>query len=148
MIELREFDKTFLFLSYRWLNDEEMRRLTDTRANVTLSSQLLWYNRIKDDSTYKIWGIVWDGIPIGACGIKHITNDSGEYWGYIGEKAYWGGKGHQLFICIYEKALELGLSSLSLKVLKDNIRAINLYKKEGFVVQKEIDDVYLMIKQI
>ena len=150
MLRLVPFDEQYLKRSYEWLNDSEIRELTDGPVNITREGQMKWYALILNDETYKIWGIEWDGGPIGACGIKHINYNkhSGEYWGYIGEKQYWGGKGHLIFEQIYRKAKELKIEILTLNVLKNNLRAYKLYNTEGFEYVSEKEDLITMIKRI
>ena len=150
MIKIVDFDLDFLTQSFKWLNDAEIRELTGTTATVTREGQERWFDVIQKDDTYKIWGIVSEGVMIGACGIKHINYEikQGEYWGYIGEKQYWGGKGHKLVNLVLKQASCLGLSCLVLSVLKINQRAIRLYCKEGFEVYNEDNEKLYMIKQI
>lgn len=150
MLRLVPFAEQYLDKSYEWLNDPEIRSLIDGPASMTREGQKRWYNLIKNDPTYQIWGIEYDGMPIGACGIKHIDTKkkSGEYWGYIGEKNFWGGKGHLIFEQIYKKAHNLELDILTLNVLKNNIRALRLYEKESFEYLSEKDNTITMIKRI
>lgn len=150
MIDLVPFDKLYLDKSYIWLNDAEIQALIGGPTVVTHEGQESWFTLIQNDPTYQIWGIECDGIKIGACGIKHIDNEKriGEYWGYIGEKKYWGNKGHLILVKVYQKAHELGLEKLILNVLKSNIRAIRLYENEGFEYYLESEYSILMIKNI
>lgn len=148
MLHLVPFDKLYLAKSYNWLNEPEIQALTDGPIGVTCEEQERWFALIQNDTTYQIWGIEYQGVPIGACGIKHINYEQkiGEYWGYIGEKKYWGNKGKLIFENIYIKARELNIETLTLSVLKSNIRAIRLYEKEGFKCYIEKDKHLLMIK--
>lgn len=148
MIEFVPYTRIYLDKSYMWLQDAEIRKLTDTQVNITKESQQRWYDAIQSDDTYMIWGIAYGGTPIGACGIKHIdySEGGGEYWGYIGEKSYWGGKGHAIVSYVCSEAKRIKLEKLYLRVLKDNVRAYNLYLKEGFVVEQETQTSYIMIK--
>ena len=150
MMALVKFDELYLTQSYEWLNDSEIRDLTDGPSVLTHSMQQKWYAQIINDPTYAIWGIDWDGVKIGACGIKHIdfANCEGEYWGYIGEKQYWNGKGHTLMNLVYNKARELKLNKLYLVVLVNNLRAFRLYQSEGFVIDKRDDDRIYMSKKL
>ena len=72
--------------------------------------------------------------PIGAAGLKNIGGGSAEYWGYIGEKSLWGqGLGKQILAAIEAKAGAFGIDRLYLNVTHENLRAIALYKRAGFV---------------
>ena len=150
MLTLVKYNEHYLEKSYNWLTDPEIQILTDGPFFLTREIQQKWYVQMMDDPTYVIWGIDWDGVGIGACGIKHIDfeNCTGEYWGYIGEKEYWGGKGHLLMSLIYQKAKELNLKKLYLVVLIENKRAFRLYESEGFSIDKRGDDRIYMSRQL
>lgn len=150
MLRLVSFSEQYLDKSYEWLNDHLIQELTDGPTSVSREKQKEWYVYIQNDETYQIWGIEHDGNPIGACGIKNIDyeNHSGEYWGYIGEKQAWGGKGHDLMQAIFVKAKELLLNKLDLFVLKTNHRAMHLYLNEGFEISYEDELKIYMNKQL
>ena len=103
---------------------------------------------------YKIWGIECAGDRVGVCGIKNIdyVEKRGEYWGYIGEKAFWGkGVGSLMMRAMFSEAIQLGLSTLYLKVSANNQRAISLYLRKGFSdfeVEGSEDGVVSMQKRL
>ena len=84
------YDEQFLEKSWQWLHDPEIKRLTMT-PDFTREDQLRWFARLPEMTDYRIWGISCGGQPVGALGLKHILGDRAEYWGYIGERHYWGG---------------------------------------------------------
>ena len=142
------FDEDFLERSWQWLHDLEIKRLTMAR-DFTREEQLRWFTRLPERSDYLIWGISCDGIPVGALGLKNITKDQAEYWGYIGDRAYWAtGLGEEMMRFILNKARELGLSELYLKVHCDNARAVRLYTKFGFITAGERDNVLNLRKSL
>jgi len=145
---LVQYDKVFLDLSWKWLNDEEIRKLTET-PKITREEQFNWFNNLSKENNYLIWGIEYDSTPVGACGLKNITKLDAEYWGYIGEKTYWGkGIGTEVLELMQLKAKELKLNSIWLKVTENNERAINLYKKMGFKSFKQDKHLIIMIKPL
>lgn len=145
--KLVRFSKEFLTLSWVWLNDEEIKKLTNT-PTFSIEEQHAWYMRIDTMKDYLIWGIELESVKIGACGLKNITKTDCEYWGYIGEKKYWGrGIGYRILLLIEGKAEKLGLSSIWLKVLPENQRAISLYKKSGYCLEQEKNNLWLMRKR-
>lgn len=143
-----EFDEAFLALSAKWLNDEEVKRLTNT-PDFTKDSQEKWFNGLKNKSDYFIWGILAEATLIGVCGLKNVTNVDCEYWGYIGEKSYWG-KGIGLIVmkALEENAIQIGLKSIWLQVIKSNKRAYNLYAKAGYEIECESELMIQMRKKI
>jgi RimJ/RimL family protein N-acetyltransferase len=143
-IELVQYSKIFLELSWKWLNDDEIRRLTNTPV-FSKNGQKKWYDALNDRNDYKIWGIDIDGTHIGACGLKKITKFDCEYWGYIGEKDFWGkGIGSSILNSLIGYAKNQKLTSIWLTVTADNQRAIKLYTKFGF--EPESNDEINLIK--
>jgi RimJ/RimL family protein N-acetyltransferase len=127
------YDRRFLDKSWLWLHDAEVRRLTMTPF-FTRAMQEHWFAGLADREDYRIWGAEVDGEPIGAFGIKNIEDGAGEYWGYIGEKRYWGrGIGGWMLATAEQHARDLGLRHLWLRVEPENERAIRLYRRHGFV---------------
>lgn len=134
MLEFVEYDESFLALSWLWLKDPEISILTMT-PEFTKDEQLIFFKSLGERRDYFIRGITYQNKKIGAVGIKNINHDKGEYWGYIGEKNYWGqGLGREIMQKIISEARLLGLKKLYLQVNSNNQRAINLYKREGFVL--------------
>ena len=135
-IQVVNFDKIFLSHSWEWLNEPELKKLTNT-PDFTQEDQLRWYESLKYKNDYLVWGILADSKPIGVCGLKKITQTDCEYWGYIGEKEYWGkGIGKSIMYLLEEEAKKLKLNSIWLQVLQENSRAILLYKKTGYQIDK------------
>lgn len=151
MIQFEEYSEEYLEKSWNWLNDIEIKKLTNT-PDFTKEQQVKWFENLVQNDTYKIWGVSYNGIPIGVFGIKNIDCDkkNGEYWGYIGEKKYWGkGIGTIVLTEILKKASEeLGLNSIYLKVLIHNSVAIKLYEKLQFVKKTEVEDILIMEKKL
>lgn len=145
-IQIVPYEQEFLSLSWQWLNDKEIKELTNTPA-FTKESQLTWFESLKSKNDYLIWGVEVDTIPIGVCGLKKITQDDCEYWGYIGEKSYWGrGIGKIIMQLLEDNAKEIKLQSIWLQVLLENTRAIRLYQNLGYIEEKRTDRLILMRK--
>jgi RimJ/RimL family protein N-acetyltransferase len=146
MITLCEYNFTFLEKSWDWLNDSEIKEKTNT-PNFTKEQQEKWFKGINSKTDYLIWGIKADKKPIGVCGLKNITDNDCEYWGYIGEKDFWGkGIGSQIMNLMIEKAYSLQLKSIWLKVVSDNLQAIGLYNKFRFITESEQNGIIFMRK--
>lgn len=149
--KLEEYTAQYLDRSWVWLNDPEIKHLTMT-PDFTKEAQQAFFASLKNRTNYWIWGVALEGHgPIGAAGLKNAEGHSVEYWGYIGEKKWWGqGLGQKLMSAVIEEAAKLGFRSIRLKVRKDNSRAIALYKRQGFVLDHSAsgDDYYAMGKVI
>lgn len=135
-----DFDERFVEKSREWLNDEELRFLINL-PEFDLEKQKIWveYFRSNPDKCL-VRGLEVDGVPSGACGIKHISvgkaeYKEGEYWGYIGNKFLRGqGIGGQMVDEMVHCAKVLGISKLYLKVMEYNVPARKLYVKKGFEI--------------
>lgn len=148
-VNLVVFSKDYLNFSWIWLNDPEVKYLTNS-STFSQDEQLKWYNNLAHCTDYKLWGIEVDYIPIGVCGLKNITSYDCELWLYIGEKRYWGkGIGSQVTMKLEDFAnKKYGLRSIWLKVLKTNTRAQNLYSSRGFVIEKDKQEFFYMRKSV
>jgi len=142
------YNEMFLDVSRKWLNDPEIRHFMNTRY-VSKPGQRIWFETISNKKDYNIWGITSENIPIGVFGIKNIRGEEGEFWGYIGEKQYWGlGIGDWMVCAAENKANELGLTSIRLRVLRDNYKAVNLYFKHCFKIIGLQKGKYVMKKDL
>ncbi|MBL5882986.1 GNAT family N-acetyltransferase [Lelliottia aquatilis] len=141
------FDEIYLAKSWGWLNDVEIKKLTNT-PDFTQTQQRAFFDSLPRDD-YKVWGMECNDFPIGVVGLKKITSSSAEYFGYIGEKNYWG-KG--LFTSILDfirlEAKRLDINLIYLNVCSDNQRAIRAYQREGFIVSTQRDDLIEMTMRV
>lgn len=132
MPQLTAYTKCYLDKSCEWLNDPEIKALTLT-PDFTREDQQRFFESLSARTNYWVMGIAEDNLPVGAMGLKNITASSAEYWGYIGEKEYWGkGIGNFMLQQAKEKAAALGLKQIFLYVAATNERAKSLYRKHGF----------------
>ena len=148
-VELVPFDKRFFEKSRSWLEDEEVNHLTDTGELPSEPDRMRWFESLPSRMDYLILGVACEEEPIGACGLKNIQGSKAEYWGYIGEKNYWGkGFGSSMLKGVEQKAKELNLNELYLKVLVENDRAIGLYRKNGYLETGKEDNRLIMAKRL
>ena len=133
-LRLVRYSETYLEKSWDWLQDPETKALTMT-PDFGRDDQRRFFDSLADRRDYRIWGVELTGEgPIGAAGLKHIDGKSAEYWGYIGEKAYWGqGLGQQILTAIEMKAAAMNIEQLYLAVDRENVRAVSLYNRSGYV---------------
>lgn len=132
-VRLVPFDTTYLERSWVWLNDAEMRELTMTPL-FSREQQRVWFDSLQTRLDYRIWGVCVDDVPAGAAGLKNIGEVSAEYWGYLGEKQYWGqGLGRAMALRVVAEARGLGLRQVYLRVGAANTRAVRLYRSLGYV---------------
>ena len=145
-LEIKEMDEVALEKSWEWLNDPEMKRLTDT-PDFDKQSQREWYNSLKTRTDY--WIIVgWhNGKPIAVGGLKKINGKDAELYGYVGDK-YYEGKGVAIDMMdrIHQHGKEIGLESIYTIQLKSNVRSIKLNTRFGYKFEKDLDDERQMMR--
>ena len=145
-MHLTKFDLLFLDKSEEWLNDPYTKKMT-CAIDISHKDRLDWFEKIILRKDYRIWGFEYADKPIGVCGLKNITDIDGEYFGYIGEKEFRGkGLGRTMINQIIDKARNMGLSSIYLKVLHENIPALSLYSKLGFEKYR-FDETFIYMKK-
>lgn len=124
---------------FRWINDAETVRYNNAYRPVSCSSHEAWFEGIGKDPSRVIFGIrsLDDGRLVGTVQLSciHPVYRSAEFSIRIGEPGDrnrgFGSMATRLAIDFAFK--DLNLSRISLHVFADNDRAINLYKKMGFI---------------
>lgn len=147
-IDFVTYTEEFLNLSWVWLNDPEIKALTLT-PDFTKHDQVDFFKKLPLRVDYKISGIVVNSERAGACGLKNIKNGEAEFWCYLGLKKYWGaGLGRFIVEHAESESKKFNVSSLYLKVGKSNLRAIKAYEKNGFNVDSDNPEYFVMVKSV
>jgi RimJ/RimL family protein N-acetyltransferase len=145
---LRDFNEEMLRQSFDWLNDPEIKLLSNA-PDITKEKQQNWFHSLRSREDYLIKSIYADNEPIGVIGLKKIDEKEkiAEYFGYIGNKAYWGkGIGNWMMDKVIKIAEEKQLLKIYLHVIVENYVAINLYFKKGFTIKAYKEGNYIMHK--
>lgn len=145
-VHFKKYDRVMLEKSREWLTDPEIKRLTLT-PDIDESSQEKWFKSLDKREDYFIAGVWRDNEPIGVIGIKNITKDDGELFGYIGEKKYWGKAiGVDMMKRTIEHGRELGLKSVYSIISENNVNSIKLHYRFGFRKEKEMDNSKILMR--
>jgi len=148
-MKLVTYTEEILEKSWVWLNDPEIKYLTNT-PDFTREGQRKWFDNLPNNPNYWVKGIEYEGRVIGVVGLKFIDKEQkkAEYFGYIGEKEFWGrGLSKLLFDLVFEVAKEkFKLENLYLNVISQNVRAIKAYEKAGFRIDEITDKNVVMTK--
>lgn len=146
-LQIVDYTESILEKSWNWLNDSEIKHLTST-PDFSKEDQQKWFSGLENNTKYWVKGIQYNNKTIGVAGLKKIDTDNktAEYFGYIGEKEYWGkGLSSDLFTLIFTIAKnQFDLKSLYLNVIPENIRAIKAYEKAGFTISENTDSNVMM----
>ncbi|WP_352421219.1 GNAT family N-acetyltransferase [Proteiniphilum sp.] len=145
-VSFRKYSQEVLDKSWKWLNDPEIKELTLT-PDFDRESQQTWFLSLPDKSNYYIRSVWWNEKPIGAFGIKNITDTDGEVWYYIGVKKYWGkGIGSQMMQYLIEYARSQKLKSVYAKLHKTNTGSYKLCEKFGYKGEREIYNTIIIMR--
>lgn len=143
---LREEDA---YTSVKWRNDPEVFKYTGNTYDhvITIESELNWIKKVMTNPTDYRCAIIADGKYVGNIYLHDITKDNAIYAIFIGDKSYWGkGVAKRASELIIEYGFKvLGLNSITLKVRKENERAIFLYNHLGFEKDDENGDWITMV---
>lgn len=137
------FDETFRDLSYDWLHDPELRRLT-MAAEFGRDAQLAWYESLGGRHDYAVWGIEHDGEPVGVMGLKAAGEPDGwEYFMYLGRRESWGrGIAKWALAEIASVARARGDARVYGRISKANERSFGVHTGYGFHVVRDDGDAW------
>ena len=149
-IYLTELDRANLETIRAWLNDPEVHRhLIVGHVPITREEEERFYDRqgpAAGEYNFEIH-VTADGRYIGNVGLMGVdlVHRHGEIGIVIGDKESWG-KGYggdAIRTCLKFAFLTLGLHSVSIRTEDDHVRALELYRRLGFVeTGREREHVY------
>jgi RimJ/RimL family protein N-acetyltransferase len=126
------FDTPFLELTWQWLQNPELRYLTDT-PSFSEEDQQRWFASLEDRADYLIWGVMVAHDPVGVVGLKNVCGPAAELFCYIGNHDFMGkGVGQAMIAHAFKESARRSVRMLYLKVLLDNARAQKAYIRAGF----------------
>ncbi len=129
-----------------WINDPEVNMYLETRGNYTMDMLKSYIEQQYNNEVY-FWAIHLKGSNKHVGNIKidpiNFEHNSGEYGILIGDRQSWGkGYAKEATLRIVRYCFEeLGLSKITLGVIQDNINAVKLYEKMGFITDEVKKDV-------
>jgi diamine N-acetyltransferase len=142
-ITIRPLEENDAYTSVNWRNMPELWTYTTFKADreIVIDDELKWIRAVIKDPTSARFAIMADDVYVGNIYLTGLTEDSGEYHIFIGNKEYWGKgiarKASELIIEYGRK--KLGLKTIILGVKPDNAAAFHLYKSLGFTQTGEED---------
>lgn len=150
-INIREitYDDTDLIVN--WRNKGFVRSKFLFREDFTNEMHQQWMQEKVDKGLVKQFIIEVDKMPVGSVFLKDVdkVNNKAEFGIFIGEENYLGkGIGSEATRLILDFAHDrMHLHKVYLRVLSDNFRAINSYKKNGFTVEANLRDELFIDKK-
>lgn len=146
-LDFEQYTEEYLNKSMLWLNDPILKKLTNT-PDFNKDMQMQWFKSLPQKTDYFIRGIRLDGVPIGACGLKHISNIDAELWCYIGEASVRGkGIGRKIMDYLIDSGRKFKLMFIKISVIPTNTIARHLYESYGFKkIGEDKQYVYMLLK--
>jgi UDP-4-amino-4,6-dideoxy-N-acetyl-beta-L-altrosamine N-acetyltransferase len=149
-IDLSDSPEEWRELLRIWRNKPRIRSEMVFQEEISPAQHEIWLKKLlSSGATDKIRIAVTDGVPFGMIRLKDIDRKvRASDWGYyIGEEEFLGrGLGKRMLKHLVEWAfVEEELGELSTKVNKNNIKALNIYKRAGFHLAGETGDFYTMV---
>lgn len=162
-VRLRAAEREDIQKFLQWVNDPEVTRSLALYLPISMTDEDNWFTAMtqRDPNEKSLVIEIRDGDGwrmIGNSGVFGIewVNRSGELGIMIGDKSEWNkGYGTEAMILLQRHAFEtLNLNRVSLRVYAENVRAIHVYEKAGFIREGRMrsavykhgkyDDVILM----
>lgn len=141
MITLKPHSISDIKYRVKWFNNPVVDKFIGdcSGQKTTLKKEKEWFKNYQKAKDKKFFKIFVDKKPIGLVGLSRIDkkNKNAELFIAIGEDNYRGkGFGKAALLWIVDFAFKrLKLHKINLGVVKENVPAVNLYKKIGFQVE-------------
>lgn len=138
-ISIRKFKNTDIPNKVKWINDPLNNKFLHYDLPLEIIKTEIWFEKNKDRKDRYDAVIEVDGIPVGLIGLLNIDvkNKKAEYYITLGEREYLG-KGiakNASFLILEYAFAELGLNRVYLYTEVDNIPAVKLYERVGFICE-------------
>ncbi len=147
-VEFKEYTEEALEKSWLWLNDPQIKELTNT-PDFDKESQRAWYESLKTRTDYFIRSIVYKDQIVGVCGLKKINGIDAEMWAYIGEKEFWGKTiGAQTAEYLIDYGKQIKLESIYAIYLKINKASIKTSKRFGFEYECDLNENEVQLRRM
>lgn len=149
-VSIRPLEYRDAEISWKWRNDPDVWKLTGSKPNiyVTLEIEQKWITEVlARDNEYRFAICLEEtGRYIGNAQLTDINGKEAQYHIFIGDKELWG-KG--IATLVTQKVLkyaffELELNRIYSKIKPKNLASINMFKKCGFIVVSDSNDLLLL----
>lgn len=143
MIWLQKLTPETAQIMRKWRNQN--REYFRDRHLITYNEQEKWIEKYLKDMTYWYFIVVQDTKPVGCIGFSIVSSEEAHIESVIlGEKEI---ARHGVMSEALKRVMAIfPFKVYTLKVLKDNKKAIHFYEANGFSIKDDIEDCYLMIK--
>lgn len=139
IVKLKGISKQDAPLIYEWVNRENMRDLTGTLYPISEYEHENWIEKVTLNRNQKLFAVYHENKCIGTIGLKNIDriNSNAELYISLGENIPGGGSDAVNTLANF-CFMHLNLHKIYLYVFESNLRAINCYKKAGFIIEGKL----------
>lgn len=152
---LKDIENDYRYLE-KWYKEKEVYHAFEQRVLSYEEIKNKYYERTLDNTKVPVYMIEYKSIPIGIIQYKEVEKNKYEIDIFIGDiNLHNKGIGHLVINKMCEYLFNNNAKEIIMCPLKDNLKAINCYKKCGFSIEKEFTDkdtignkqVYLLMKK-
>ena len=138
---LLPFDEKYCETVRKWINQPDVRAGTGTKGPVSDFEHSRWYRELMEDPARCAFiigcHVTQETTQVGLIGLRNIDlrSRSAEYWIYIGDTSSrrQGLASDATFLILEFAFNSLGLHRIYLHVMENNLPAVSLYRKLGFI---------------
>lgn len=120
-------------LAFDWRNDEKIRSFMANNRPISITEHYDFLHALAHDKT-KQYFLAFRTYALGSVNLTNINESSAELGIFVNPSLIGKGYGNEILSAFLPK---LQIRNIYLKVKKNNIAAINLYEKNGFVFSKK-----------
>lgn len=152
---LKDDESNYRYLE-KWYKEKEVYHAFEQRVLSYEEIKDKYYERTLDNTKVPVYMIEFKSNPIGIVQYKEIDNNKYELDIFIGDiNLHNKGIGHLVINKMCEYLFNNNAKEIIMCPLKDNLKAINCYKKCGFIIEKEFEEkdtigneqVYVLMKR-
>lgn len=150
-VTIRPLQENDALISYVWRNNPIVWKYTGSRPNktITYAMEKEWIKNVLLRINEKRFAILADNKYVGNTYLTDISNKKAEFHIFIGDSNYWGkGIAGSAILEVLSYAKDINLQTIYLEVHQDNIPALRLYHKVGFIKIDQKDEMIRMEKAL
>ncbi|MBW1650873.1 MAG: UDP-4-amino-4,6-dideoxy-N-acetyl-beta-L-altrosamine N-acetyltransferase [Deltaproteobacteria bacterium] len=120
-----------------WRNNPKIRKVMFTHHIISNKEHYIWYEKIKNDSTTKVFTFNFKNVPIGVISFYNIdTIHKTTYWGFYSGDTSKKGRGTLMERYAINFAFDvLNVEKLCGEVLSNNLHVVSFHRKYGFEIE-------------
>ena len=137
MYELVPLNDDTVDIILEWRNSSKIRKFMFTHHIISKKEHYIWYEKIKNDPTTKVFTFNFKNVPIGVISFYNIdSTHKTTYWSFYSGDTSERGRGTLMECYAINFAFnELGVEKLCCEVLSNNFPVVSFHRKHGFQLE-------------